>query len=176
MKVNVLVFFIAALFAVNFQTTAQESTASLLEKAQLKAKKEKKSIFVKFEASWCGWCHKMTKDMKAESTKKFFEDNFVMVPIVVFEAKDKKNLENSGGEDLIKKFNNGESRVGLPFWLILDKDLNLLTDSYDSKGQNLGGPASPEEVKEFIKKLKKTVPEFSNADAAMITKQFVQKK
>ncbi|MBL4605288.1 MAG: thioredoxin family protein [Flavobacteriaceae bacterium] len=176
MKIKVFVFFMAALFAVNFQATAQESTAVLLEKAQAKAKKEGKSVFIKFEASWCGWCHKMTKDMKAESTKKFFEDNFVTVAVVVKESPKNKKLENPGGDDLIKKYNNGNSRVGLPFWIILDSDLKVITNSYDSNNQNLGGPASPAEVKEFIKKLKMAVATFSEADAAMITKQFEKKK
>ena len=176
MKIKVLVFFVAALFAVNSQAVAQDSATILLEKAQVQAKKEGKKILVKFEASWCGWCHRMTKNMKAESTKKIFEDNFVMVPVVVFEPKAKKNLENPGGVDLIKKYNNGNTKVGLPFWFVLDADLKLVTNSYDSKNQNLGCPASPEEVEEFIKKLKKHASKFDNADAELIRKQFVLKK
>ncbi len=180
MKIKTLVFFMTALFAVNFQIMAQESAPesaqSLLEKAQVKAMQDGKFIFVKFEASWCGWCHRMTKNMKAESTKSFFEDNFITLPLVVFETKNNKNLENSGAEDLIKKFNNGESKVGLPFWFILDKDLNLITDSYDANKQNLGCPASEAEVVEFIKKLKHIIADFSETDAAMITKQFVLKR
>lgn len=176
MKAKALAFFITALFAVNFQTNAQENTNVLLEKAQLKAKKEGKSIFIKFEASWCGWCHRMTNNMKAESTKKFFEDNFVMVPIVVFENGDKKKLENPGAEELIKKYNNGKSNVGLPFWFVLDENLNIIVDSYNSKKANIGCPATKEEVTEFIKKLKTTVSGFSKADEAMIEKQFILKK
>lgn len=175
MKIKVLFFFTVALLAVNFQITAQESTTILLKKAQIEAKKERKSIFIKFEASWCGWCRKMTKDMKAVNTKKFFEDNFVTVAVVVKESEKNKNLENPGGDDLIKKYNKGNSRVGLPFWIILDSDLKVITNSFDTNNQNLGGPASPEEVNEFIKKLKMAVPKFSKADAAMITKQFVKK-
>lgn len=180
MKIKVLVFFLVTVFAVNYQATAQKSTAErtadLLEKAQTKAKQEGKYIFVKFEASWCGWCHRMTKNMKAEPTKKFFEDHFIIQPLVVFEAKDKKHLENSGGEELIKKFNNGSSKVGLPFWFILDADLNLITDSYNANKQNLGCPASEEEVSAFIKKLKHIIPKFSEEDAENITQQFVLKR
>ena len=179
MKTKILAFFTAAIFAVNFQITAQESitesTSILLEKAQIQAKKEGKFIFVKFEASWCGWCHRMTKNMKAKSVKNFFDENFVMLPLAVFESKGKKNLENSGSEDLIKKFNNGNSKVGLPFWIILDKDLNLIANSYNSKKQNLGCPASKEEVSEFVEKLKNILPKFSKKDEALITKQFVLK-
>lgn len=174
MKIKILVFFVAALFAVNTQINAQESTTALLEKAKAEAKKDGKAIFVKFEASWCGWCHRMTKNMKAMSTKKFFEDKFVTVPLVVFESPKNKNLENPGSEDLVKKY-KGE-KAGLPFWLILDSDLNLITDSFDSKGQNLGCPASEEEVKEFVKKLKKSVAGFGDKEEAMILRQFILKR
>jgi thiol-disulfide isomerase/thioredoxin len=174
MKIKILALLITALLAFNVQVSAQESTAILLEKAQIKAKKEEKAVFIKFEASWCGWCHKMTKDMKAANTKKFFEDNYVIVPVVVKEAKGKENLENPGSLALLTKYNG--NKAGLPFWLILDSDLEFIADSYDSKGQNLGGPASPEEVKEFIGKIKKSSKVVTDEDIANITKQFVLKR
>ena len=82
MKIKTIVFFLTVFLAVNFQAQAQDSTAKLLKKAQIEAKKDGKSIFIKFEASWCGWCHKMTKDMKAESTKKIFDNNFVITDTI----------------------------------------------------------------------------------------------
>ena len=175
MKIKIIVLFFTVFFAVNFETTAQESTTKLLEKAQIEAKKTGKKIFVKFEASWCGWCHRMTKNMKAESTKKIFDENFILVPVVVFESPNNKKLENPGGVDLIKKYNNGQIKVGLPFWFILDADLKMVADSYDANKQNLGCPASPEEVEVFIQKLRKNAPKFKNTDADIIRKQFVKK-
>jgi len=175
MKMKPIVFFIAVLFAVNFQATAQDSTTKLLEKAQIEAKRTGKKIFVKFEASWCGWCHRMTKNMKAASTKKFFNENFIIVPVVVKESPKNKKLENPGGDALIKKYNKGNSQVGLPFWFILDADLQLVVDSYDAQKQNLGCPASPAEVEVFIQKLRKHASKFKSSDAAIIRKQFVKK-
>ena len=75
MKIKLITLFITTVFAFSLQTSAQESTEVLLKNAQEIAKKEGKAIFIKFEASWCAWCRKMTKDMKAADTKKFFEDN-----------------------------------------------------------------------------------------------------
>ena len=174
MKTRVLLFFTVALFAVNTQVSAQKSTTVLLKEAQIEAKKDGKSIFIKFEASWCGWCHKMTKDMKAESTKKIFSSNFVTVPVVVMESPKNKKLENHGSTELLKKY--GGDKAGLPFWIILDRNLKVITNSFNSNGQNLGGPASPEEVNEFIAKIKMAIPKLSKADADLITAQFVQKK
>jgi len=171
MKFKIVVLFITTFLAVNFQVSAQESTETLLKNAQEIAKKDGKSIFIKFEASWCGWCHKMTKDMKSETTKKFFEDNYIAVPIVVKEAKGKEHLENPGSTELLKQYKG--DKAGLPFWVILDSDLKVITNSFDTNGQNLGGPASVEEVKEFINKIKKSAKNVTEKDIENITKQFV---
>ncbi|AUC84113.1 thioredoxin family protein [Polaribacter sp. ALD11] len=172
MKIKILVLLIAGLFSFITATSAQETTTSLLESAQIKAKEEGKAVFIKFEASWCGWCHKMTKDMKAEGIKKFFEENYVIVPIVVNETKENEKLENPGSKDLLKKYEG--DKAGLPFWVILDSDLKVITNSFDAKGQNLGGPASNEEVNEFIKKIKKSAKIVSEKDVKNIKKQFIQ--
>lgn len=172
MKIKILALIVASLLFYSASVSAQESTTNLLEKAQIKAKKEGKAVFIKFEASWCGWCHKMTKDMKAEGTKKFFEDNYVIVPVVVNESKGKEKLENPGSRDLLKKYNG--DKAGLPFWLILDSDLKVITDSFNANGQNIGGPASKEEVNQFINKIKKSAKMVSKNDVKNIKKQFIQ--
>ena len=172
MKNKVLVLLILGTISFTSTISAQETTTNLLENAQTKAKKENKAIFIKFEASWCGWCRKMTKDMKAESTKAFFEDNYVLVPVVVNESKGKEKLENPGSRELLKKYKGDEA--GLPFWLILDSNLNVLADSFDANGDNLGGPASKEEVNQFISKIKKTAKKVSEKDVKNIKNQFIK--
>lgn len=114
-----------------------------------------------FHASWCGWCHKMDASLKDASIKKYFDDNFVIEHLTVDEGKDKKHLENPGGEAMKIKYNGKD--MGLPFWVILDAKGNLL---YDSKMKektaegtvrlvNIGCPASDEEVVAFTDILKK---------------------
>jgi thioredoxin-related protein len=174
MKIKLITLFITALFAFNNQVSAQESTDTLLKNAQEIAKKDGKSVFIKFEASWCGWCHKMTKNMKSEQTKKFFDDNYVIVPVVVKESKGKEHLENPGSTDLLKKY-NGE-KTGLPYWVILDSDLKVITNSFDDKGQSIGCPGNAKEVKEFIKKIKMSTKKVTAKDVENITNQFVIKK
>jgi hypothetical protein len=95
------------------------------------------------------------------SVKNFFDDNFVIRHLVVFESKGKENLENPGALEMLAKYDAKDQ--GIPFWLIFDKDENFLADSrmkVKSNGveklQNTGCPASNEEVDYFIGVLKKT--------------------
>jgi thioredoxin-related protein len=137
------------------------SASDMLKEAYLQAGKENKKVFVMFHASWCGWCHRMDKSMNDQACKKFFDDNFVIRHLVVDEAKDKKTLENPGANELRTKY-NGDG-LGIPFWLVFDKEGNLLFDSKirkegegPDKGENAGCPATEKEVAFFIEILNKT--------------------
>lgn len=99
--------------------------------------------------------------MNDPACKKFFDDNYVIKHLVVDEAKDKKDLENPGANEFRLKY-NGDG-LGIPFWLLFDKDGKLLSDSKmrkegdgPEKGDNIGCPASETEVAAFIEILKKT--------------------
>ncbi|HEV7781671.1 MAG TPA: thioredoxin family protein [Chitinophagaceae bacterium] len=136
------------------------SASDILKEASLQAAREKKNVFVIFHASWCGWCKRMDKSMNDDACKKYFDDNFVIRHLVVDEAKDKKDLENPGANELKTKY-NGEGQ-GIPFWLVFDKEGKLLADSKiknddgSGKSENTGCPASEKEVAYFIEVLKKT--------------------
>ena len=162
MKILQVIFVLSFTFA---SALAQEtrSATDIMAEAFAKAEKEKKNVFVKFSASWCGWCHKMDASMKDSACKKFFEDNFVMVQLIVDEANEKKTLENPGADEYRARY-NGDKNQGIPFWFILDTNGKLLGDCYirkegqslTSRGQNSGCPANEAEVKNFITVLKKT--------------------
>jgi thiol-disulfide isomerase/thioredoxin len=144
--------------AQNTNTTAGE----ILQDAYKKAGKENKKVLVMFHASWCGWCHKMDSSLYDISCRKMFDAHFVICHLTVDESKDKKSLETPGADEFRARF-HGE-KVGLPFWLILDKTGNLLADSrmrkpgegLEAPGDNMGCPASKEEVAQFIQVLKNT--------------------
>ncbi len=150
----------------------------IMKEAYARAKKEKKNVFVKFSASWCGWCHKMENSMKDPACKKFFDDNFVIVQLIVDESKDKKDLENPGADAVRTKY-NGDKNDGIPFWIIVDNNGKLLGDCYirkageslTVKGKNSGCPANEEEVANFIAVLKKTTP-LTPAQLAIISERF----
>lgn len=155
----ILLFSITSLFAQKAPPSADE----IMKDAYGVAKKENKKVLLMFHASWCGWCHKMDTSLNDRTVKKFFDDNFVIRHMVVFESKGKENLENPGALEMLTKYNGKEE--GIPFWLIFDKDENFLFDSRMKtmvngveKLSNTGCPASKEEVGYFITVLKKVTP------------------
>ena len=144
--------------------SAQQTALSaemIMREAFVSAKTQNKKVLVMFHASWCGWCHKMDTSLKDASVKKYFDDNFVIRHLVVFESKGKENLENPGALEMITKYEGKDQ--GIPFWLIFDKDENFLADSRMKttingveKLQNTGCPATKAEVDHFIEILRKT--------------------
>lgn len=151
---------------------AQEKADIIVNKAITEAKAGNKNVLLVFHASWCKWCKMMEKNMNLPETKPIFDKRFVTAYIDVQERGDKKSLENPGGQELMNKF-NGEN-AGLPFWLILNSKGEVLADSFDAKGENLGSPATPEEVTAFIDKLGKA-SKLSNEESQTIEKVFVKK-
>ncbi len=138
------------LFQLNF---AQEKADVVLKKALTEAKAGNKNVLLVFHASWCKWCKLMEHNMNLPETKPIFDKNFVTAYIDVQERGEKKALENPGGQEIMNKYKG--QNAGLPFWLILNPKGGVLADSFDQKGDNLGSPATPDEVQAFLTKLEK---------------------
>ena len=172
MKIKVLFCSLLFIMAIS-NADAQEKASTLLENAIAKAKKENKKVFVMYHASWCKWCKLMEKNMEDASVKPFFDKSYVTIFLTVNERGDKKNLENPGAIDLLKQSKAENS--GIPFWQIYDVDGKVLADAFDSKGQNLGCPATESEVAEFTSKLKKT-SKLTEKDRKNIAALFVEKQ
>jgi thioredoxin-related protein len=138
-----------------FSPAQEVATAeSILNAATQKASKENKNVIVIFHASWCIWCRKMDASLNDPSVKKYFENNYVIIHLVVKESKEKKHLENPGAETFLEKM--GGKEEGLPYWVVLDKKGSKLADSQMNPGENTGCPASEKEVAYFIAVLQKT--------------------
>ncbi|MCA4782641.1 thioredoxin family protein [Empedobacter stercoris] len=169
MKLNVLIigFVIALSSIVNAQTATE-----ILTKAQNQAKVENKNVFLIFHASWCGWCKKMEKNMDDPLVKSYFDANYVKTFMTVQERAEKKNLETPGGDAVNEKL--GGKDQGLPFWVILDSEGKVLEDSRVN-GENIGGPASEEEVNQLITKLE-TTSKNEKVNSEKIKEVFILKK
>ena len=165
-----------------FSACSQQTPATvdqIMNAAMQQATKEKKNVLIIFHASWCGWCRKMDSSINDKSCRKFFDDSYVIRHLVAYESTNKKNLENPGVYAFLSKYNADD--LGLPSWLIFDKDGNLLADSqmrpngaaFTTKGDNIGCPASVKEVEAFIEILKKT-SRLNKSEEEAIEKRFRQ--
>ena len=156
-----LLFSFLCMAVANAQTSPR-SADEIMKDAFQRAAKEKKNVFLMFHASWCAWCHKLDTTIYDPACKTFFTDNYVIEHLTVYETKGKENLENPGALLLLTKYKGND--YGTPYWMIFDKDGNLLADSrmragvdFDGPpGDNVGCPAMEEEVAYFIGILKKT--------------------
>jgi thioredoxin-related protein len=163
-----LLFIIISVFTLSIYAQSTPSADAVLKEACQKATKENKKVMVIFHASWCVWCHKMDSSLNDRSVKDVFDKNYVITHLVVSESDNKKHLENPGAEELFKKWSNGLD--GIPFWVIMDKDGQIIADSKD-KENNVGCPATIEEVAYFINVLKKT-SSINDEQIAAVEKRF----
>ena len=167
MKKYFFILFLSFAFIGKAQQTP--SADAILKEARAKAAKENKKVMVIFHASWCGWCHKMDTSLNDPSVKAYFDKSYVITHLTIDESPDKKNLENPGAQALNKKW--GGENQGIPFWIIMDKDGNILADSQIEPGKNVGCPASADEVAYLIKVLKKT-SSINDEQIAAVEKRF----
>lgn len=167
---KILLVFAILLFQLNF---AQEKAEVILNNSLIEAKKENKNVLLVFHASWCQWCKLMEKNMNLPETKPLFEKNYITTYLNVQERGEKKALENPGGGAMMNRYKG--SSAGLPFWLVLNSKGEVLVDSFNEKGENLGSPATSEEVDVFLNKLRRT-SKLTQEELQTIQKVFVKKK
>lgn len=171
-----IAFVILAAFAIpayaQVSTPAQTaSTDNVLALAQTQAKAQNKNILVKFSASWCGWCHRMTDWLTKTDEGKMVANQYIIVTLIVDEAEDKKALENPGANDFKTKL--GGDKQGIPFFAILDKDLNVKINSIQKGDEpgNIGFPVEDFEIAHFMKMIKTTskltIPELAKAEVSL---------
>lgn len=134
---------------------------SIIKQAYKQATQENKKVLVIFHASWCTWCHKLDSSIKDSLIQNIFNRNFIVTHLSVFESVAKKNLETPGALDLYKNYSGGKA-VSIPFWVIVDNKGKLLADCRLENGENVGCPATVQEVKHLLEVLRVTSDITSN--------------
>ncbi len=181
---KIRLYLLSTLLLISFVAFSQETpkpASAIMDEAYKQASAEKKNVLVVFHASWCGWCKKFEASINDPSCKDFFDKSFVIARLDVLEQPAKKNLENEGATEFFHKYAGENS--GIPFFLIFDKKGKLLADSKmkvagaapEKALQNMGCPASEEEVAAFIEILKKT-SKINKKESAAITERFKKNK
>ena len=177
-------FIIAAGLLMSGIISAQEkpeTAGKIMDDAFKLASKEGKSVMIVFHASWCGWCKKFEASVADSSCKDFFDKHFIIKYLDILERADKKDLENPEAIEVYNKY--GGKGGGIPFFLVFNKDRTLLSDSKvkaagdgpEKPPQNIGCPASEDEVNAFIKILEKAT-KISNTEKAAIAERFKKNK
>src|ERR1041384_137627 len=108
-RILALMFLLPTIAALAVPPSADEVIAG----ARAKASAEKKSIYVHFGASWCGWCRRLDAFLDRPDIKPVFEKYFVPVKLVVQENNEHKTQENPGADTWFK---NLGGPAGLPYF------------------------------------------------------------
>ena len=154
-------------------------TASIIADACSVAADTHKKVFILFQANWCSWCLKMDSSLNDPADKAYFDKNFVIRHITVYE-KNEKALQNTPGAVEFLKQHHADLQ-GIPAWFIFDSKGKLIADcqmrpagaSLETEGKSVGCPADSNEVDYFIKVLHQTT-ELSDDQAQMIRFRFRQ--
>jgi thioredoxin-related protein len=138
----------------------------LMDAAVVRAAADHKAVLVKFGASWCGWCLKFDKFLEdTTGVGQIMRANFVVVGLTVLESAQYKAFENPGGADIAKAMGGDISKIGIPWFFMLDGagkkigDSNMMPDH-----GNIGMPDFPIEVTGFIELMKQTAPKMTEND------------
>ena len=150
--------------------SAQNNAPALIDSACEQATMEEKNIFLIFTNEGCGWCRRMIKNMNDESCKDLFEENYIIIEMNVYYRDSTRNTQGS-----MKMFHGyNDEKSGIPFWVILNREGNLLEDSFGGNVENIGCPTE-KEVDEFLDILDRT-SKLRKRELTIISKAFISER
>lgn len=149
------------------QVTAQTNRA-LITEALTKAKEQNKYIFVNYRSTSCDLSEKMNVQMNNETCKSLFDDNYIVVDILVPKEKAASYFQKSS---IVSEDKNEIKSSGFPFWYILDSHGNFIEVSMNVNDESVGYPITEKEVDDFIGVVRKT-SKLSEANLDMMANSF----
>jgi thioredoxin-related protein len=164
-----IVLVVLGVGAVQGQTGKPDLAQNILNSSLKKAESSQKNVWLIFHASWCGWCKLLDKMLDDPEIKSVIEKSYIVTHLDIMESQPgkKDSLENPGGIEIVTKL--GGEKSGLPYFAFLDAKGKKLADSnVMPKNQNIGYPASKEEIAAFESLLKKTAPHMSDKERTRV--------
>lgn len=149
------------------------SAEEILKAAKAQAKAEHKNILLEFGASWCGNCKLYERLLNDPAMHPILSKAFVIATMDTGErASDTKHANTPGGLEFENSV--GGKGSGWPFLVILDANGKPIVDSYrpepkaKSGKDNIGYPATPEEIDWFVEMLRRSAPVLTKQDLANV--------
>jgi thioredoxin-related protein len=174
MRRTILVSTLLLAAAIGSAQTAKPLPAQdVLNAAVKQAASSDKTVLLIFHASRCGWCKKLEAGLEDPAVKPIMEANYVTTHLDVMESKEKKELENPGGFEIMKEL--GGEKSGLPFYAFIDGKGTMIANSNAMpKDQNIGYPAEKDEIAAFEGLLKKTATHLSDDQRSEVMSYFLK--
>ena len=138
----------------------------LLKESLAVAKEEEKTVLLHFGAPWCGWCHKFEAWLALPEVEKALAKDFVLLKIDTDRA--------HGGKEMLQHYAKRDN-TGIPWFVLLDAGGEVIATSDDASGQNIGCPATEEEIAHFRAILTKSAKRLTKDDIEKITALLKQK-
>ncbi len=132
-----------------------------LVRAMKKARAGGLRLFVTFGAPWCGWCHRLQDRLHRAEVRERTARDFAFLHIDI--------ERETGGLEVLERY-RGTTKGGIPWFVILE-DLDEVVATSDAP-ENLGCPATEEELRAFAGILRKAAPHMTPEDIEAVIQQF----